>query len=45
VKESQLRYNAMLLGVSSFCRPARANRSVPELLDTVRDYWITRAEL
>jgi cobalt-zinc-cadmium efflux system outer membrane protein len=46
VKESQLRYNAMLLGVFQLLQARREQIAVyRDYLDTVRDYWITRAEL
>ncbi len=46
VKESQLRYNAMLLGVFQLLQARREQIEVyRSYLDTVRDYWITRAEL
>ncbi len=46
VKESQLRYNAMLLGVFQLLQARREQIEVyRDYLDTVRDYWITRAEL
>jgi cobalt-zinc-cadmium efflux system outer membrane protein len=46
VKESQLRYNAMLLGVFQLLQTRREQiEAYRDYLDTVRDYWITRAEL
>jgi cobalt-zinc-cadmium efflux system outer membrane protein len=46
VKESQLRYNAMLLGVFQLLQARRDQiEAYRDYLDTVRDYWITRAEL
>jgi cobalt-zinc-cadmium efflux system outer membrane protein len=46
VKESQLRYNAMLLGVFQLLQARREQiEGYRDYLDTVRDYWITRAEL
>jgi cobalt-zinc-cadmium efflux system outer membrane protein len=46
VKESQLRYNAMLLGVFQLLQVRREQiEAYRDYLDTVRDYWITRAEL
>ena len=46
VKESQLRYNAMLLGVFQLLQARREQiEAYRDYLDTVRDYWITRAEL
>jgi cobalt-zinc-cadmium efflux system outer membrane protein len=46
VKESQLRYNAMLLGVFQLLQARREQiAAYRDYLDTVRDYWITRAEL
>jgi cobalt-zinc-cadmium efflux system outer membrane protein len=46
VKESQLRYNAMLLGVFQLLQARREQIEVyRDYLDTVRDYWITRADL
>jgi cobalt-zinc-cadmium efflux system outer membrane protein len=46
VKESQLRYNAMLLGVFQLLQARREQiNAYRDYLDTVRDYWITRAEL
>ncbi len=46
LKESQLRYNAMLLGVFQLLQARREQIDVyRNYLETVRDYWITRAEL
>jgi len=46
VKVSQLRYSAMLLGVFQLLQARREQIEVyRNYLDTVRDYWITRAEL
>jgi len=46
LKESQLRYNAMLLGVFQLLQARRDQiEAYQAYLDTVRDYWITRAEL
>jgi outer membrane protein, heavy metal efflux system len=46
VKESQLRYNAMLLGVFRLLQARREQiEGYRDYLETVRDYWITRAEL
>jgi cobalt-zinc-cadmium efflux system outer membrane protein len=46
VKESQLRYNAMLLGVFQLLQARRDEiEAYRDYLDTIRDYWITRAEL
>jgi outer membrane protein, heavy metal efflux system len=46
VKESQLRYNAMLLGVFQLLQARREQiEAYRDYLDTVRDYWIARAEL
>jgi cobalt-zinc-cadmium efflux system outer membrane protein len=46
VKESQLRYNAMLLGVFQLLQARREQiEAYRSYLDTVRDYWITRSEL
>ena len=46
VKDSQLRYSAMLLGVFQLLQARREQiEAYRNYLDTVRDYWITRAEL
>jgi cobalt-zinc-cadmium efflux system outer membrane protein len=46
VKESQVRYNAMLLGVFQLLQTRREQiEAYRDYLETVRDYWITRAEL
>jgi outer membrane protein, heavy metal efflux system len=46
VKESQLRYNSMLLGVFQLLQARREQIEVyRDYLDTVRDYWFTRADL
>jgi outer membrane protein, heavy metal efflux system len=46
VKESQTRYNAMLLGVFRLLQARREQiEGYRSYLETVRDYWITRAEL
>ena len=46
VKESQLRYSAMLLGVFQLLQARREQiEGYRSYLETVRDYWITRAEL
>lgn len=46
VKESQLRYSAMLLGVFQLLAARRAEiETWRDSLEAVRDYWITRAEL
>ena len=46
LKESQLRYNAMLLSVFQLLQARRDQiEAYQAYLDTVRDYWITRAEL
>jgi cobalt-zinc-cadmium efflux system outer membrane protein len=46
VKESQLRYNAMLLGVFQLLQARREQvEGYRDYLETVRDYWIARAEL
>ena len=46
VKESQLRYNVMLLGVFQLLQARREQiEGYRDYLDTVRDYWIARAEL
>jgi cobalt-zinc-cadmium efflux system outer membrane protein len=46
LKESQLRYSAMLLGVFQLLQARREQiEAYRSYLETVRDYWITRAEL
>ena len=46
VKESQLRYNANLLGVFQLLLARREQiEAYRDYLEAVRDYWITRAEL
>jgi outer membrane protein, heavy metal efflux system len=46
VKESQLRYNSMLLGVFQLLQTRREQiEAYRDYLDTLRDYWVTRAEL
>ena len=46
VKESQLRYNAMLLGVFQLLAARREQiDTYRDYLEGVRDYWTTRAEL
>lgn len=46
VKESQLRYDAMLLGVFQLLQARREQfEGYRDYLETVRDYWITRGEL
>ena len=46
VKESQLRYDAMLLGVFQLLTARRAEIDTwRDSLEAVRDYWTTRAEL
>lgn len=46
VKESQLRYNAMLLGVFQLLQARREQiEGYRDYLETVRDYWIARADL
>ncbi len=46
VKEAQVRYNAMLLGVFQLLRARREQLdAVRDYLDSVRGYWIAHAEL
>lgn len=46
VKESQLRYNSMLLGVFQLLTARRDEiDAYRDYIDSIREYWITRAEL
>jgi cobalt-zinc-cadmium efflux system outer membrane protein len=46
VKESQLRYNSMLLGVFQLLTARREEiDAYRDYIDSIREYWITRAEL
>jgi cobalt-zinc-cadmium efflux system outer membrane protein len=46
VKESQLRYNSMLLGVFQLLAARRDEiDAYRDYIDSIREYWITRAEL